>query len=72
MEAGIMEEKPKPCFYSAQPPSLSTRTPIRLSLAYRALGIKVKRQTWRKPTVLLLLGAPCPQPSHTPTASFHC
>jgi hypothetical protein len=67
-----MEEKPKPYFYRAQMPSLSTRTPIRLSLAHRVLGIKVKRQTWKKPIVLLLLRTPYSQPSYSPTASFHC
>lgn len=60
-----MEEKLKPYFYRTQLPSLSTRTPIKGSLAYRVLGIKVKRQTWRKPTVLLLLGTPTPsRPIH--------
>ena len=60
MGTGTIEEKPKPRFYRAQLPSLSTRTPIRLSLAYSALGIKVKRQTWRKPAVRYFWGQGAP------------
>lgn len=62
---GTMEEIPKPCFSKAQPPSPSTRTPIRLSLAWRALD-KSEKADVEEASVLLLLGGPL-SPANPPT-----